>query len=258
MPTAIIKIRTAEGFVFASDGLARDDKGNIESENEQKIFQIGSLPVAYGISGPSVKMCGRGTSEVVFDFVDAFREVAGEIAPNPPDDSFALVSALCDGVHAKFLKVQPVVSPKAYAEDGRMAHVVCCGYWGGTHFGINIHICLVDGKSAVFEPYRYEDNVVFGSTKVAHFLTGLERDKERSFARFARPFIQNKNVSYYTLDEAVEYAKTYIAACASDEGRKVDPKFCPAIGGRVQIATIVLGAGFRWLLGYEPIQSTVK
>jgi len=49
------------------------------------------------------------------------------------------------------------------------------------------------------------------------------------------------------LAEAIELARNYIAACASQEGRIIDPEQCMAIGGHIQVAKITPQEGFAWV-----------
>ena len=56
----------------------------------------------------------------------------------------------------------------------------------------------------------------------------------------------------WTAADAVKAIAGYMAACASEEGKKVDEKAHKIIGGRTHIA-IVTQDGFSWAPGYEPL-----
>ena len=58
------------------------------------------------------------------------------------------------------------------------------------------------------------------------------------------------------MGEAQRIARSFIRACGSPQGRRLDPERCNEIGGHTQIATITRTRGFRWVPGHKPYPQT--
>jgi hypothetical protein len=263
MPTAIIKIHTtSSGFLLASDGRGTDNKGDF-TDNEQKVFQVGSLPLGYALTGPSIKLFGNGTDRIVFDFVSEFQRAANLVAEKYLESSSSfLIGAIGKEVYERFVGFQEQITPKAYSlEDHHkingtpnyfMLTAIFCGYHNGEKIGMELRFYHENRAAVSYGLLADLEPVLVGSIIVQNLLFGREPDRDGKFSAFRRDFMTKKSVSDYSLDEAIEYSKCYIDACNSDEGRSVDPIMCDAIGGRVQIANITPD-GFQWLTGYEPL-----
>jgi hypothetical protein len=55
-----------------------------------------------------------------------------------------------------------------------------------------------------------------------------------------------------TLQQGIDRVHRDILLHYDPEARKIDEKACSHIGGRVQIATVTLSNGFKWVPGFGP------
>jgi hypothetical protein len=71
MPTAIIRIYTASGFVVAADGrTVNSATGEVTNDQLQKIYQMGNAPsVASFTGGAKLGKVGSDSNEILFDFI---------------------------------------------------------------------------------------------------------------------------------------------------------------------------------------------
>jgi hypothetical protein len=136
--------------------------------------------------------------------------------------------------------------------DPTVFHVWLLGYANG--MPIEVDVRLSHRNQRLYKPVAIKQQLwlgyppkTLGSGEVHNL---LYRSDDERLARFRRAMPSRQED--LTILEAVEVAANYIKACDSDEGREVDPRLCPGIGGRIHIATITPLSGFQWAKGYEP------
>lgn len=251
MPTAIAKIPTPQGIVFASDGQANKKIGQnraIVGDSEQKIFPIGRK-AAYAFCG-SVKIQPRGESDSGFDFVDEFMRVTDNTDIGAYGDASRYMEALSGKVYDQFVEVDKRQSLGPFESTENLFTVISGGYFNGTLFGFRIKFSIENHTLVRPIPQDHTGTDQCGSG----FVSALLRAKDPRFAWLWEDFMAREPETY-SLDEAVRFAEAYILACKSPEGQSVDSKECREIGGRVQIATITPDNGFQWLLGHKPFRA---
>ncbi|MGP8155696.1 MAG: hypothetical protein ACLQMT_02395 [Candidatus Acidiferrales bacterium] len=239
MPTAIVIVHTAEGFVCASDGL-----GSWGGNKEQKIFQscCQNWDIAYAIEGAASSP--RRTGE------DAFKTAYQEIAEELKSET---VKSLADYanmfVHRVGERLQPEFA-KGPLSDKHLIILYFAGYFRTVPSMARRKIHFTCDGPRVTEmhdmvPLTGGSHYVAGSSCVTDkILSGSSE-----FIPFRTPgFIKLKKSgsdSTITLDEAVEAAEKYIAACSTPDARKLDPDNCNGIGGETWIA-VIDPKEFRW------------
>jgi hypothetical protein len=248
MPTAIFRYLTSSGLILAADGKVTDlvDRRN-QWMNVQKIFEIRGTPAAYALNG-NVNLGG----EPELHIGQKFGELVNMLTPHPIPDLLAYAEDLAKLLYAWLLdaKAKELIPYfHGYHERGSrttIAHILLFGYCKGTPQEVDIwvwHRDQVPGCSA--EPFDFarHNPRPWGSPEVWNaLLSGNPK-----FSKFMTTKIPpHGEIEQISLLDAAKIGESYIAACDSDEGRKLDPIMCPTIGGHVHIAAITQTC-FHWL-----------
>jgi hypothetical protein len=235
MSTSIISIYTREGFVVAADGRKYNtDTKRVVSDDTQKIFPIEQpgRELVYAISG-TVELTEPGSAEVVFDFAKEINLVVNGLANERLDSLWHYAEAL-----SKALVNLPVVSG-ALAGDELPTVIYLNGYYGNRPKRAQItlfHDGQVPEVSTRSLTPGFPDGL--GSQLIAHNLLRYDLVANRCLS----------NPDSINLADAVEIAKSWMAAHSAPEAVSVDPA-CVSIGGTVLISTITSTDGFRWVQG---------
>ncbi len=242
MSTVISAVSTAEGFVIGSDGRnSNSDPPEILSDDAQKIFPIArkGIKLAYGLSG-SVKI-GNASDGVLFDFESQIVRTIEKIGRRINWVNYLTA-----------LKVSLEQSLNKFRKDSRQTFA--------GEFVTTISIGGFFGKSQKLGDIQFKHGIQHTEAELHNYPPGfsfpwgsaevfqLVNSGDARFARYGHPTRQGIN----TLEEGVERVRNDILAHYDPEAFKLDEAIRWNIGGRVQIATITLSDGFRWLPGFEP------
>ena len=102
MPTAILGLYTADGFVIAADGLSVDDHGKA-IRNNQKLFCVNdpSRKLAYGLTGAAVRINDPTDSFVALDLTKESQKIADALADKTTVDLLTYVKKFGFRLHKK-------------------------------------------------------------------------------------------------------------------------------------------------------------
>jgi hypothetical protein len=243
MPTAICVFFSSEGFVLGADGMGNDGS-DLAKYSEQKIFPTDcpSWNLAYGLSGLASVVDDETGADI---FKEECQRIVEELKiKNPPDlGHYADYFAFALGEF-----VQKRLSKDGLAQ-GQSSALHFAGYFKTFPAMAKRTLRFLQSGVIVSEredkmPPRLNDYFVVGSQKVARLLldpNANEFDKYKSSG-----FKKMAENSVLSMQEALELATNYIAACSTDKARELDP-YCKTIGGQTSIATITQTEGFRWL-----------
>lgn len=242
MPTAIVVIYTAEGFVVGSDG--RSNEGF--SDCEQKIFPTSNTVwhSAYALSGA----VGIGPEQVKSDCHSIAERLEQVQPPNLRTYADLFITAL-----GKRMRLN-VVEGLSAQRPSVTTRIDIAGYYSGNpqmamreiQFTIGSEEVQITRSEDRHPPFP-NDPFCVGSPIITN---ELEHGHDSEFDRFRteglKKLVDRKPVS---LQEAAEIIRNYIAACATDKARTIDSR-CRSIGGHTSIAKIT-PEGFEWI---EPPQ----
>src|ERR1017187_3705037 len=82
--TAIARIQTVEGFVFAADGRARDEKLQKVKDDCQKIFPIQGSPLAYAVY-ENAGIGNEGTTDIIVNVCRELEDANRKLKRNISD-----------------------------------------------------------------------------------------------------------------------------------------------------------------------------
>jgi hypothetical protein len=161
-----------------------------------------------------------------------------------PENPWRYLDRLAVSLRNKFnmareaLKIEP--------PEGSKTTVVVGGFYGQTQaLG---HIALTHGPCCTEEDvYNFPPGWCFpyGSVKVVE----LMHSGDPRFLKYAEPC----RIGLKTLQGGIERVRKDILIHYDTAARKIDEAICAHIGGRVQIATVTLEDGFRWVPGFEAV-----
>ena len=258
MPTAIIDGYIAEGFALIADGLSTDPETKVpRRKNNQKVFPAGGSGrmLAYALYG-TAKISGRYGPHPALDLSDEAQQAVMELVNYDPADLLTYATEVCGRLQKRLAEWKGRIEYPCTAPDlGNPGQFVILqvffrGFYRGAPAKVDVKIVHKDGAVAI-EAFSLPLRIGFmtvGSQKVHDaLLTRLYFDP--SLAAFRIPAME-KNDDDLTLDDIISVAASYIRACESEAGRKIDPDIAPTIGGRVHAVTITMRDGARWAEGY--------
>ena len=251
MPTAIVRGYAEAGFVLAADGLVADPvSGEVLERDRQKIFQIGSTPAAYCMTGIALIGDKRETrlDTVFFNFIDQVSRQIEQTSINRASSLEDYAQRICSPIYEEFRTAclqpnidLPVGLGKEHGEPGEtILRLFLDGYIGKQAERVEVRFFHENGVPGQPRPIREElptGLIHYGSHPV---LVKLRRDN----VEHAGPAIQHESPDLASMATA---ARNYIEACSDPEYAKLDPDICRFIGGRTHIATITLKDGFNWI-----------
>jgi hypothetical protein len=246
MPTAISAVPTLEGLVIGSDGRCCGLDNEIKSDEVQKIFPIDQpgAKLAYALIG-EVKF-GQSDVGTLFDF--GIEIVCSLQHIGLPEGPRQYMGRLAVDLRKKFNVARGIL--KLEPPEGSQTTVVVGGFYGETqrlgYIALTHGPCRTEEETYDFPP---GGSFPFGSIK----LIELMRNGDPRFAKYAQP----SRIGMKSLRDGIERVRQDILIHYDPEASKVDEKACSHIGGRVQIATVTLTDGFRWVPGFEPAGFTL-
>jgi hypothetical protein len=274
MSTALVYFFTDEGFVIAADGfntLVSREGRQVTSDRAQKIFPVRGIEreAALSFTGRTT-LYDQTESYVAFDFPSAFVSAAHEIRFEPVENVSAFLSELClivlERLELTRLRVGLSKYPSPPNRLNPAEHTIisihldgyCSGYpvrAGATVYHINQEVAWdANSLHSLNCPKRYW-SVLHGSDSIGALLfdtsdARLAQYRTEACRRVAANY-KDSNIGI-TLQDAIEAARNYIAACSDPAIREIDIENCRGIGGRIHIATITPKDGFQWVPGLEP------
>ncbi len=254
--TAIVSVLTYDGFVLGADGRGRDEKLEMVKNNFQKIFPAIGTPFGYAVYG-NVGIGNEGTKDIIVDTRQELDHSFSALGGGEFADVVEYCEAVAKPVNAAILWAKEKGGLLRYPGDVEPNQPGLCifrvwvfGYFNGSPCEVSIRFFHRDQK--LCDPSIFQQQLRFGTPPkiLGSGLVAqrLYQSNDTEFERFRKPF-QSKGAGL-SIPEAVQLIQSYIAACDSDEGRKLDPRFCEGIGGDVHIASIT-STGFQWIEGFE-------
>ena len=245
------------GFVIAADGRKRlDDESRAkataddlkhETDEAQKIFEIigGDKVLAYGVSG-FVKLSK-------FDVMAEIKRKVDLLSYRQFDTCRKFLTSICSKINEELNEAKgtgkiETLPTLRRTEDGtacKVLELIVVGYFKNAPSLIMCSFTHSNGK-------RIEYQV---NSLPPHFCALLGSDAVRKAiypdpggladARFAE---YTKPIPIYSLPDATEYVKGYVAACSSDVAREIDFDMWKITGGHIHVAQITPQRGFEWLI----------
>jgi hypothetical protein len=245
MSTSIVRIYTNEGFVIAADGRNYSlETKMVVDDTVQKIFPIAQSgrSLAYSISGTS-ELTVEKSAEVVFDTISAIHEAVRQLSERTFKSLWHYSAAL-----SEVIADLPEHAKQAVIGNEPATLIYLDGYYDGRPKRAFIEI-FYDGQAPEVstEKLRPGYTIGLGSSEI------VERLANNSDSALAKYFTPTWTVPYElrSLSDAVDLAKSWMAAHCGPEAESIDPK-CAAIGGQVLICTLTPKDGFHWVTGFEP------
>ena len=256
--TALVRIHTSEGIILAADGRQINSATKeVMSDQQQKIFQIGTAKAAYSLCGHVLLGGRRNTLDTIHcDFVTQTAEQIG--------DTPVVTGSLIDYARRISLPIleslknvcaqQDVDLPTRGDGIGPGVTIVTISLDGyvatNTPEGVDVRFYHEAGVLCEPEVGRSDHRMAFSGSQIVlnEMITGKRLDKYK--VPLSDALIQ---VGANELSQGIRSALNYVTACCSPEARALDPDWCGGIGGHIHIAKITPKVGFRWLRGFSPI-----
>jgi hypothetical protein len=277
MPTALAHIFSDEGFVIAADGfdiVRTSDGPKVVSDHAKKIFQLPGIDrdVACSFTG-MVTLFNDAGDETIFDFMSECVNAARAVESAPTRDASELAARICPLILQRLAIVKQSGDLKRYpspasqlGELGRtLVRFYLDGYFNGQPFRTGMRFYHIDQEIAwgsISHSLGHQSkSVLFGSNGVGYLLfnTGDPRlQKYRTDAcRIVAARYSNPDTAV-TLQDAIEAARNFIAACSDPVALEIEGEKHQRIGGHIHIATITPKAGFQWASGFEPMGTATQ
>lgn len=260
--TAIGIVTAKWGVLMAADGrMILDNAARAtsspaslakETEHAKKIFLVVNpgRTLMYALAG------SIANDNFSFDLRREFQDQVDLLSSREFSSPYEYVSALGQPVATAMTNAHHFPKSNGKSKHGgwKIADIFLGGAFGSS-------IILVHGE------YSHSQDVA--TFHAAHFpedqnwkvLYGSEIIHRSMYDQHGAP-VKNSPFATYAINlsrdplvsEAKRYAVGYIEACCSDTGRKLDPKGCKTIGGRIHVATVKPRSGFQWII--EPLRQT--
>jgi hypothetical protein len=247
MSTVISSVPTAEGFVIGSDGRnSTSDPPTILSDDTQKIFSIdrSGMKLAYGLSG-TIRI-GETMDKVLFDFEPEIIRSVEKIGRRTKWLNYLM--ALTADLEQS-LNGARKASGQTLATEIGATNISIGGFFERSQKLGHIRFEHRIQRSEA-EPKNYPDgfSFPFGFQEVLD----LVNSGDARFSKYSLP----PRIGLTTIAQGVERVRNDILAHYDPEAHTLNETIRWAIGGRVQIATITLADGFRWVPGFEPASAS--
>lgn len=250
--TAILRFRLADGFVIAADGLTRDMAGGEVSATTQKVF-----PVRLGErSSFAYGMTGTTNINQIANFRDEAASIIKEMSSREGCTRNEYLEEFSKMLLGSLQKAHSEIGGESFSglvTRELIMSVLFAGYYEGQPFRADIHLLQRDFQIQVpvieIKPYipLEVELKISGSTKIWNRLDSGDEPRLSFYNRIpiVKKFRERQPLS---LPDAVDLAKTYLAACSSPRGREIDPEEATFIGGHACLATITEQNGFAWII----------
>jgi hypothetical protein len=243
--TAIVRIYTPGGFVVAAEGRKYEyEKKIVVSDISQKIFPIeeGETRLAYTIGG-TVQLT-TPNDEVVYDITAAIHSAIDQLVPSEIKSLWHYGEAL-----SKAIQELPPEAVSVVIGTEVPTMISFDGYYKGKPKRATVRM-FYDGQEPEVSVDRLRVGYPLGSGSMAVIVALLTGGRPELLASYRSSFaeFQYENV---TLSQAIEVAKSMVAAQCDPEALKLDP-MCIAMGGHIHLCTVTPDA-FRWII--EPAKT---
>jgi hypothetical protein len=262
--SAITVIYTTTGFVLAADSLQVGSDGSRDL-SAQKIFPAGdpdSTNMAYGLAG-TVRIISDETGETQIDFLPEMKMLMEQLVNRQMRGGLlALMNAVAGTLQGRLQHILDTdnsfvlpPTPGKSTGDGSPDSIVSllfCGYpsSGTPEFGA---VTLMHQSQKLLEPVVQTFALGLGGLQgfVSKTIAdGLFNPASQSYhhkgLRRYRTFSQEIPAAR-SLDDALELAMAYFAACNDPQVRKLDEGHCDSVGGNIVAATITPTGKFQWI-----------
>lgn len=238
MPTAIVSIRTDEGFVIGADGLRKDLDGSVVTETAQKIFTFrrGHLSLLYSWSGSTTLIRPDGVS---FDFLAVTKSTLSTANLYSVDSFSQFAAWFAAAIYAQ-LRFSFGLTFRPSSATTEVARLLFVGYFRDKAYKAQFFVPLVN--STILEPVVEEIGECFPGDLV--ILSGSKWVFEEFFAN--KPILSEIDKT----PKALTFINKYIQTCIDHQDKDRE---CSNIGGHIHIAALTPD-GFQWVV--EPQQKT--
>lgn len=257
--TATTILFTTAGFALAADGRLCAPSPNsvalaVETENEQKIFEVPGTPVAYTIRGDSA------SRNRMLNISGVLQDQIADVLHRNRDLGLYVFA---DTVSYALQQAIRQAKRKGIIEHYPETEVTFVGYMREQPGWIDISLRpYADEMAREVVPRYFRSGYWYLSG--SRIIAGLFDSRDPRV-----PDISGLQSETMSLDDAVTIAKAYVETCCSPLGMQVDPENCSKIGGHVHVATVcplrhigireqwrrafsgpneVTDGGFRWLI----------
>lgn len=268
MPTVLAHVFCNDGFVIAADGLDHLRDGTtltVDSDEAQKVFRLdgNNRSVACAFYGRVTQYEDSGEN-LVFDFISelnrASRMVASEVFPDAATFGTALAEEISDRLQ-RVIETGSINKYLAARKESRtlgqrgieVVSIYLDGYFGNDPYRSHISIFKEYGtimwQLGTGHPLSGNGLSLHGSDKIAYHLFDAQNDEYPHLATYrskACRSVYRRPQLLNSLQDAMDVARNYVAACCDQRSRDVDP-ICHNFGGTPQLATITRQDGFQWV-----------
>jgi hypothetical protein len=265
--TALAYVFSAGGFAIGADGLnVLNTEGHYEitSHKVQKIFPIkgAGREAAYSLMGRVTLYKEISDKMPAFNFATEFGRAVLDINHQVVKDAGQFIYEVCSIVQRRLrvlkeqggLRRYPSSIPSRLGQRGSsIVGVFVDGYFNDAPYRAGARF-FHDNQELGFEylPHsldRASRIHLLGSLGVERCLSDARDTRLREHRTEAYQWgLQQESleITTLTLDDAIEMARNYIAACSDRAAIEVD-QFCEWLGGCPQIAAITPKGGFEWI-----------
>jgi hypothetical protein len=259
MPTAILSSYTGDGFIVAADGMAQEKDGTVTTRFRRKLFQFGgNKSLAYAFAG-NVAIGPDEGPEFSFDFRTRIEKAVEALSIN----RYATLKAYAERLARDTQRVlkDACKNPRITFDDRRrmdttIAYVFISGYFKEVPASVRIRFYRYNRQLAKPEVLTQglDTPMRSGSEKLSYLFT--IKDPRFFNEKYFRPLQVPVPHLSGAMEKAIIASRAYIEACRSKKGRRLDPDFCPSIGGYIHMAVITVTKGFDWVPGFKPKDKT--
>lgn len=252
--SSVVFMHTDDGFVIAADGRCTSRDYVIDTDEAVKIFEAtsSSVCVAYAltgyVSGPSHDLLAAASIQAKSLAAKQFLSGA-EYAMK-----FARELKRYMGELIRDRRLENLSTKRMPGAGNRFARLAVVGTYESTPFWATVDLGVNrDGKLMTFPNCPPSTSpgvaVVEGSDEIRKLIDARD-------PRFWRKQFTVLNSNRISLEEGVDFCKTFIEVQTTPEARQVD-EFCNRIGGHIHVAA-VKPSGFRWIIAPASLQAAAN
>ncbi len=249
--TATAILFTSAGFAVAADGrqmcwghTATCGSAALvaERENEQKIFEVPGVPVAFIIRGDTT------SRDRVFNIPAMLQDQIADVLHSSRDQS---LYRFADAVSVVLKQAIERARYNGIIEDYPETEITFVGYMREQPGWVDVRF------------YRYADALVRDVVRQdcdagCWYSTGSRVIRDLIVKRDPGvPDVYGLRSQTMPLDDAVVIVRAYVETCCSPLGMEVDAEHCASIGGHVHVATVCpfrhIGIWERWRRAFRGI-----
>jgi hypothetical protein len=269
MATGLAHIFSEDGLVVGADGFnyyrtAPGPEGlTLQSRRAQKIYHLPGADREVVCAFYGRVTLSNDADERVFSFIHAFRNAAKNIRFTPLQNAKEFADRICPLVLEELAAVKregkltryPSPPRQPGETDRPIVRVFADGCFNGQMYRAGICFFHLDQQLG-WRPLPHDLNrshksLFYGAERIKKLLFSLDESDSRlkkyqtPACRLMAERFRNPDLPI-RLDDAIDAAKNFIAACSSKAAMEIEGDDYQRIGGKPQIAVITPGGGFYW------------